>query len=87
MTSIIDYLNKNSKQIKFFRCNDRFSYIQTTTFPSDWWLSLHVFFKKKEREYRDLLPLSVADERWQTSWGGEKQTKSIVRNITQYHNS
>jgi hypothetical protein len=29
---------------------------------------------------RDWFPLSVADERWQTSWGGKKQTKSTLRN-------
>jgi hypothetical protein len=29
---------------------------------------------------RDWLPLSVADERWQTSWGIKKQTKSTLRN-------
>ena len=29
---------------------------------------------------RDWLPLSVADERWQTSWGGKMQTKSTLRN-------
>jgi hypothetical protein len=29
---------------------------------------------------RDWLPLSVADERWKTSWGGKKQTKSTLRN-------
>jgi hypothetical protein len=28
---------------------------------------------------RDWLPLSVADERLQTSWGCEKQTKSTMR--------
>ena len=31
---------------------------------------------------RDWLPLSVADERLQTSWGCEKQTKSTMRNET-----
>ena len=31
---------------------------------------------------RDWLPLSVADERLQTSWGCKKQTKSTMRNET-----
>ncbi len=54
-----------------------FCFLLVCNFPVKLWWPNHNLYSEINRDW---LPLSVADERWQTSWGGKKQTKSTLRN-------